>query len=503
MERATPVVSDFALGCNTAPRQRCVGMNRIRIPKEALIPSVDSAGRLFVHQGRLHRGLFHEHSVFYRDILSGWKHAALLQGGLVHTEPTDLISDDFGLIVEHARIEPETFPYEWTGRTLQRSALFFCEFARRIAAWGIGLKDAHSYNVLFDFNQRPHYIDLGSLVPLGQTQGKIHPEFRRYFLNPLYLMQAGNYRETRHLLNQGGYEIGSKRGGVDDERIIPFLTPEQRSLYVQRRRDEARLRELNKYYDLLLAYEAEIRGLSFAPGESCWATYYTVSAKYPTNRRFDTFEPQRDWEPKQHYLHEFFGSLPPCAILDIGSAAGWFSRLAGRNGHRVISLDCDEAALARLEHHAATDALPIMPLSCEFSRMRQLYPLVGHQHLGRFEADVVLALAIIHHLVFKARMPFSEIVDTLARLTRSTLIVEYMDESDESTRTFRREGDAPWYSVEGLRTELEKHFRRIEIKPSTEGMERFLFVCREKRARPAQHIETTREQQKGTCATVG
>src|SRR5207244_365352 len=161
-----------------------------------------------------------------------------------------------------------------------------------------------------------------------------------------------------------------------------------------------------------------------------------------------------------------------------------FSRLAASHGQNVIALDGDEAAIDRLYRHARQDKLPICPLFCDFSKMRCLYPLRGFQELTRFRCDLVLACAVIHHLVFRAGLEFGLIVDTLYHLTGKTLVLEYLDETDESIRSFRKERDVPWYCQQNLRHELERYFERIETVDSTGGWHRFLFVCTERRTEP-------------------
>ena len=455
--------------------------SRLHIPEDSFLPGGDPDGRLFVHEGCLCRGIHSPHSAFYRDLLDGWKCAALVKAGLVSTDRADFSVEGFDVVARHEFVRPESFPFEWSGRTLKDAALFLCEFARKAAAWGIGLKDAHGYNILFDYSRRPQFIDFCSLVPLTATGGAIHKEFNRYFLNPLYLMQAGRFAQARHLINLGGYETGSKRGGIDDEEVVPHLDSRTRAEYVAARRHEGAMRKHRRFYDLIHFYEREIRRINPQPAESCWSTYYTVSEKYPTNVRFESFDPHHSWQPKQRFVHQLMTNSEAGTVLDVGCAAGWFSQVAAMHGHEVMALDCDEAAIARLDDLSRARGFPILPLFCDFAKMRSLYPLKGHKHIGRFAADIVLVCAVLHHLVFRAAMSFEAIVETLAMLTKKVLVLEFLADTDESIIAMRKERSVPWYSADLLHRALESHFDSIEIVPSTEGMERFLFVCRRPR----------------------
>ncbi len=48
----------------------------------------------------------------------------------------------------------------------------------------------------------------------------------------------------------------------------------------------------------------------------------------------------------------------------------------------------------------------------------------------RFACDTVLCLALIHHLVFVAGMTLEQIFEVLAKLTKKTLILEFVDLED-------------------------------------------------------------------------
>lgn len=46
---------------------------------------------------------------------------------------------------------------------------------------------------------------------------------------------------------------------------------------------------------------------------------------------------------------------------------------------------------------------------------------------GKF--DLVLMLAVVHHLIVSERVPLADILALVARLTRCWLLIEYVDQS--------------------------------------------------------------------------
>jgi hypothetical protein len=120
--------------------------------------------------------------------------------------------------------------------------------------------------------------------------------------------------------------------------------------------------------------------------------------------------------------------------------------MAAAVGAEVVALDCDTAALERLWHAAAAQRKPITALVANIARPTPAAGWRNREHLslldrlsGRF--DMVLMLAVIHHLILREQLPLAHIGDLCACLTRRWLIVEWVPPSDPMYQEWLRGRD--------------------------------------------------------------
>ncbi len=159
---------------------------------------------------------------------------------------------------------------------------------------------------------------------------------------------------------------------------------------------------------------------------------------------------------------------------------GWFSKLAARNGHRVTAFDCDATCIHGLYAEASREQLPILPLVMDFARPSEAYgPSGQYPEAGeRFRSDIVLALALVHHLVFGQHMTFGEIVAGLSRFTEKTLLVEFVPRDDRCLVTWNTAG-AEWYTLENFVNALRAEFPRVEVMESNREPRKLMRCQRE------------------------
>jgi hypothetical protein len=96
--------------------------------------------------------------------------------------------------------------------------------------------------------------------------------------------------------------------------------------------------------------------------------------------------------------------------------------------------------------------------------------------------DMVLALAVVHHLLVTGGIPLDEIVDLLARLTRDGAVVEYVGPDDSNFRRLSRgrEGLYDWLTPEVFAQALNRCFSIIAQK-SINDNRRVLYDLRIRR----------------------
>ncbi|MDB6058743.1 MAG: hypothetical protein JWO95_2587, partial [Verrucomicrobiales bacterium] len=112
------------------------------------------------------------------------------------------------------------------------------------------------------------------------------------------------------------------------------------------------------------------------------------------------------------------------------------------------------------------------------------FPLGAHGWSGtrfpavmdRLRSDCVVALAILHHLVYFNMADFDLIVNALCQFTRKDLIVEFISKEDEFVSKWWN-ASYSWYNRDNFMAHLGRKFEKLEIVPSN-VKHRSIIVCR-------------------------
>ncbi len=135
-------------------------------------------------------------------------------------------------------------------------------------------------------------------------------------------------------------------------------------------------------------------------------------------------------------------------VLDLGANTGEFSEFAAA-GSRVVSVDIDEQSVSGIAERARARNLDIHPL---VGNLAQPTPAEGWKNaetrslLARLtqSSDLVLVLALMHHLRITGGIPLAEIVSLLAALTRRHVVFELVPPTDPMFAAMAR-GREPLY----------------------------------------------------------
>jgi hypothetical protein len=430
---------------------------------------VDQNARIFWWKGEPYRAIPGARSTFYNHLFdSGVLPALIDKGLLVLTERTELKIPGYDLVLKQRRIPIVSYPFEWCSAMLKDAALLILELEADLRRHGLTLLDPHPWNVLFD-GSCPVYVDIGSIVPMAEHPGwPQQNEFRQNFVYPLQLVAEGHGRLARWLMQ-----------GFDSREIV--YSVEKVALRLRQNDSDKRDQKApiadttptakaapNAYGDLVQLRE-EIESIRFAPRQAEWSNYDGNSSPNLSNIS--------DWTQKERTVDQVLAELRPLTVVDIGSNRGWFSKLAARYASRVVAFDVDEPSIEDLYHDTKAHAIPIVPLVLDFAFASPafgpgytLYPSAAN----RLQSELVLAVALTHHLVFKQHLSFEQIVDGLKLYTRRWLLVEFVPPTD--FRNWWSEETHPWYTIENFRTVLKKRFATVREFPSAPepGL---MFLC--------------------------
>ena len=169
-----------------------------------------------------------------------------------------------------------------------------------------------------------------------------------------------------------------------------------------------------------------VAAITYRPGASVWTGYNAGTSYTEAAHRH-----------KQQLVEECVASVsspsPPRLVWDLGANDGTFSRIAASTGAQVVSMDMDYAVVERHYRACVTrNETHVLPLVQDLLNPTGGLGWNGDERQGLVErgpADIVLALAVIHHLAIGGNVPFDVMTTFLARLGRH-LIVEFVPKDD-------------------------------------------------------------------------
>jgi len=459
-----------------------------KIPCEEVVfhPSsfADPSGRLFWWNGQLYRAVARERAPLYRELFSKGIEQGLIQKELiVETELTSLELDSYEMVMKHRSIPFVSYPYEWCMPMLRDGALLILDLELELSRHGFTLQDAHPWNILFD-GPTPFYVDFGSIVETKPDSfWPAYDQFCRFFLHPLLVMARGHGRMARWLLHDIGYgvldsELKALTGRGAKSLSMIGLATLIRSIgkQVVPKALKQRLREqiykvksrvppsaiFPQQYRLaaLRRLRRQIAEIPIPRRQSEWSIYYDNS--------FPSFSQSNEWTVKHQNVFKTLERLQPKTVLDIASNQGWYSQLASRQGMKVVAIDRDEACMESLYRVAKGNGHYILPLLMDFRNPAPGYGICNEWFspaTERLRCDMVLALALVHHLVFKQTLNFDQIVRGLSIFSKRWLLVEFVPAEDRYVRTWWSDR-FHWYNANNFRRALEVHFSNVSFFPS-------------------------------------
>lgn len=184
---------------------------------------------------------------------------------------------------------------------------------------------------------------------------------------------------------------------------------------------------------------------------------------------------------KQALFTSMIEGIDVTSALDLGANDGRFSRILAEKNIPVIAAEADWQCVQTLYVSQGKDR-PIQALCVDIANPT---PATGFDHRERSSfsdraaSDLVVALALLHHLVLGRNIPLPMVAGYLARLTRRWLLIEFIPLSDErSAQLVRNKSAYPTpYDQEEFERQFSAYFT-IDDKAPIPGTQRVLYRMR-------------------------
>ncbi|MEY3690837.1 MAG: hypothetical protein RJB57_492, partial [Actinomycetota bacterium] len=433
-----------------------------RDPLSRVFVGPDTVVRAFTAAGKADLdGVWHKKSV----------QAALASGDLISSSVVDPASVGLGApwaaAMTHPRVPFISYPYEWTFSMLKDAALLQLRLTRAALADGVGLKDATPYNVQF-IGSRPQFIDAGSF----EVRRKSDPwygyrQFCEMFLYPLMLQSylgvgfqpflrgavngispdtmrkllPASLRHPRkgRLTHVVLHAAAQNRFADSDTDVKKEAAKAGMSAAVL----DATLRKLEKL----------VGSLTLGDRKSTWSEY-TERAHYTEN----------SLDEKERFVRDAVASSRRRLVFDIGCNDGRFSHIASAHTDHVVAMDADPLVVDRLYNSLRSQGNEkILPLYVDMSDSGGGIGWRGKERPGVFDRgrpDIVLYLAVIHHVAITFNIPVSAQLDMLADLAPE-IVIEMPHADDPMVRkllTNKREGIHSDFNLDEFERLLKERF---------------------------------------------
>ncbi|HEY9506363.1 MAG TPA: class I SAM-dependent methyltransferase [Gemmatimonadales bacterium] len=451
----------------------------------------DPCGFVYTRDGTLYRQVNRVFQDRYKAFLDSGLYAELVEGRLLvpHREVSlDLAaSAEAVAILEPERVPFVSYPYEWSFGQLRDAALLTLELQERALARGLTLRDASAYNVQF-VTGRPLFIDTLSFEPReAGAPWDGYRQFCEHFLVPLALMSRVDVRLSallRSHLEGIPLDLGSRLLGRGSWLRPGLLFHVHLHAMAQRRYADrgagavqggepsaAARRGVSPAAasGLVRSLRGAIESFDWAPSGTEWADY-TQDNNYSAAAA----------DSKRQAVIDLLRGLEARTAWDLGANTGEYSRAARQVVPGVVAFDIDPAAVERnYRRIKAEQETGILPLLLDLTNPS---PALGWAHRERLSleergpADVLLALAVVHHLAIGHNLPLERVAAFLARVGRH-LVIEFVPKSDSQVRRLLRDrADIfPDYTREGFEAAFRGHFRIERAVPLAES-ERTLYL---------------------------
>jgi SAM-dependent methyltransferase len=403
---------------------------------------------------------------------------AALRGLLVH-EPAG--------VLRHERVPFVSYPYEWTFSMLKDAALLQLDLLLAALERDLVLKDSTPYNVQFK-GARPVFVDVGSFERIREGEPWVgYRQFCMLYLYPLLLQSLKDVPFHPWL-----------RGSIDGippaqmRALLSFRDRFRRGLFtnvflharLERRyadRPEQVKREVKSVFkkELFVANVRKMRKLverlTWNPPEGVWTAYGERNSYTDDDAR-----------RKDDFVREVATSREWGLVWDIGCNNGRYSRIAAEGARTVVAVDADQGPVELLYRDLEAEGNEqILTLTMNLADPS---PGLGWRGLerkslaGRGKPDLVLALALVHHMAISANVPVKEFVDWLASLG-SALVIEFPTREDPMVKKLlapKRDGLHPDYELDFFERTLAEAFE-VERSERLESGTRVLYFARPKR----------------------
>lgn len=354
----------------------------------------------------------------------------------------------------HERLPFISYPYEWSFGELKDAALLQLELLEKFIPAGWTHKDASAFNIQFH-GARPVFIDVPSFEPY--VEGEPWVGYRQFCMMYLYPLMLRAYKD----IDYRPFLRASLEGVEPDtaNRILSGFTRLKKGVLghvylhakMQSRSSGAEINEARSLTEdsgksvtekkgvkhsmamvlgTIQGLRRTVEKLTIADGQTTWGDYDTGHSYA-----------RESFETKKAFIAKHAGARQRRLTWDLGCNTGTFSKICAEHADYVVSVDGDQKAIERFyQEQKAAGGKNILSLVMDLANIS---PNQGWRRRERkafdkrAQPELILCLALIHHIVISANIPLEEFVGWL-RDRNADVVLEYVGLEDDMVKIMLR-----------------------------------------------------------------
>lgn len=437
----------------------------------------DRAGFVLVEEGVVKRYVSFFYAETYDCLVNSGLYRKLVQEDLLIPHAEKVGDSAYYRILEPEIIPFISLPYEWTATQWKQVLLCFLRINRISLQYGMILKDATPFNFAF-YKGKPVFFDTLSFARYNEGDPWIaYHQFCTSMLGPLALMYGKGIAWGRMLQSHiNGWPLWFLSRSLPWRSWCNPLLLLHIHLHARTgsgKKDKVTGKGLSgeKLQLLWQMMESSLRKWKKPAARAVWSDYYDngiLSEKY--------------LQSKTGIVTKWLADTRPGSVVDLGANNGMFSFIAAAYAGKVIAVesdhDCVEGMRAIIEEKKYTLVETVL------ADIVQPTPATGWRNeerpalLQRLKGEMLLALAVIHHLCIASNVPLALIARLFADITEKYLVVEFVPRTDPKVEAMllNREDIFTDYTEEVFLDQFRLYFNLLEVADcSSSGRKLFLW----------------------------
>jgi hypothetical protein len=431
----------------------------------------DDIGRVFYWKGGVFRGIYREKEKSVRELFDSGLMEELIREGLVpETTITDHSMDNFAIVLEHKKILSVTYPFEWSFEMLKDAASIVLKINIVAKKYGYQTKDCHPFNILFE-GTCPQYIDIGSFVKIDPSSNDwiAYDEFLKSYLYLFHIARTNEYHWVKQLLATDQL-ISHESFFLYKYPVLRFLGLRSVKGIVKIWRlfnigdaiSEDKIKEAFKLLapvilflrrNRIVPFRAKnLQSLQRVVERSKKMGYKTMWGEYQSN-----FDETND---RFNRIIEIISDNGIKSVFEVAGNQGFFANMLLKKAgvERIFCSDYDVNAVDVM-YLRYRNSKQLCPVLINFLFQNQTsFTLQGDV---RFKSDLVVALAVSHHIILTQNQSIDFFFDSLIRYTNKFIVVEFMPMGLWDSVTNTVPPTPSWYTLDWFREHFLKFFSLI------------------------------------------